>query len=28
VGRGFSDDEVVDILGGNYLRVLREAWKA
>jgi membrane dipeptidase len=28
VGRGFSDDEVVDILGGNYLRVLRETWKA
>lgn len=27
VARGFSDDEVLKILGGNFLRVFREVWK-
>jgi membrane dipeptidase len=27
VRRGFADDEIVGILGGNYLRVLRENWR-
>lgn len=27
VQRGFSDDEIVSILGGNVLRVLKEVWK-
>ena len=28
VARGFSDDEVLKILGGNFLRVFGEVWKA
>lgn len=28
VGRGFSDDEVLAVLGGNWLRVLDEVWGA
>ena len=28
VERGFSDDEVLKILGGNFLRVFREVWKS
>ncbi len=27
VERGFSDDEVLKILGGNFLRVFRQVWK-
>lgn len=27
VRRGFGDDEIVGILGGNYLRVLRDVWR-
>jgi membrane dipeptidase len=27
VARGFGDDEVLKILGGNFLRVFREVWK-
>ena len=25
--RGFSDDEIVKFLGGNFLRVIKEVWK-
>jgi membrane dipeptidase len=28
VSRGFSDEEIDKILGGNVLRVLREVWKS
>ncbi|CNN30657.1 dipeptidase 2 [Mycobacterium tuberculosis] len=28
VGRGWSDDDIRAVLGGNFFRVARQAWRA